>query len=130
MAGLPFSDVLEALRRDAADAGEPLHAVRPLWFPPLFGTDAPSAGSGAPPSQLARRYAATSTARTPLPADPAAIARELGVDARSSRFELGEARRRFAARNHPDRAPADLRELATARMAIVNEIIDGWLESE
>jgi hypothetical protein len=129
MAPLTFSDVLEAARRDTAEAGEVRHAVRLLWFTLPFGTGVASDACGAPRSQLARRYAGASTARTPVPVDAATIAHELGVDASSSRCELGEARRRFAVRNHPDRAPPQLKELATARMAIVNELIDGWIES-
>jgi hypothetical protein len=129
MARLTFNDVLDAARRDTAEAGEARHAVRPLWFPPPFETGVASDARGAPRSLLARRYAGASTAHTPVAVDAATIAHELGVDASSSRSELAEARRRFAVRNHPDRAPPQLKELATARMAIVNELIDGWIES-
>jgi hypothetical protein len=127
MPALPFSDVLDAAQRDAADIGEARQAAQPLWFPPLFENGVPSYGRGGPPLQRARRYAGDAHA---VLADAAAIARDLGVDASSSRCELAEARRRFAVRNHPDRAPAQLQELATARMAIANELIDRWLASK
>lgn len=57
------------------------------------------------------------------PADPAAIAVELALDTMPS-ADLGQLRRAFALRNHPDRVPPHLRERALARMQIANRLID------
>ncbi|MER2534040.1 MAG: hypothetical protein ABTQ31_02625 [Rhizobiaceae bacterium] len=63
-------------------------------------------------------------AQTDLPpADPAAIAVELALDADPAP-DFGQLRRAFALRNHPDRVPPHLRERALARMQIANRLID------
>lgn len=56
------------------------------------------------------------------------INRELDLEPNLDADEVGARRRRFARRNHPDRLPAELRETATIRMMIANELCDRYLE--
>lgn len=53
-----------------------------------------------------------------------AIAREIGLTGDLESSALQHLRRRFAARNHPDLAPAHLRKQAEYRMKIANILID------
>ncbi|KXF79545.1 hypothetical protein ATN84_04370 [Paramesorhizobium deserti] len=64
-------------------------------------------------------------AELPLPsADPDEIAQELQLSSGMSPADLAQIRRRFAARNHPDRVAPHLRERASDRMKIANALID------
>lgn len=63
------------------------------------------------------------TARTVL-LDPYRIMSELGLHSRSTEAEVVVLRREFALRNHPDRVPAELRDVATQRMMIANDLMD------
>jgi len=56
--------------------------------------------------------------------DPAAIARELGLEGGGPKTDLDLLRRRFAFSNHPDRVEPALRGVAMARMQIANMLID------
>lgn len=56
--------------------------------------------------------------------DPNVIINELGLYPGASESDVAVLRRQFALRNHPDRVPADLRNLATQRMMIANDLID------
>ena len=56
--------------------------------------------------------------------DPAKIVGELGLRPEASEADIIALRREFALRNHPDRVPAELREIATQRMMIANDLID------
>jgi len=64
----------------------------------------------------------------PHPADPAAIAGELGLAHDLSAVDLNRIRRAFALRNHPDLCAPAYRELATQRMRIANMLIDAALQ--
>lgn len=66
-------------------------------------------------------------APTALSGDPAAIAAELAITPAMNGEALHRLRRRFALENHPDRLPAQYREIATVRMMIANRLIDDAL---
>lgn len=59
--------------------------------------------------------------------DPNKILLELGLDANFSEADIATLRREFALRNHPDRVRSDLRELATQRMMIANDLMDRYV---
>jgi hypothetical protein len=59
--------------------------------------------------------------------DPHKILSELGLHSEATEAEIALLRREFALRNHPDRVPADLREIATQRMMIANDLMDRYL---
>jgi hypothetical protein len=59
--------------------------------------------------------------------DPHKILSELGLHSEATEAEIALLRREFALRNHPDRVPADLREIATQRMMIANDLMDRHL---
>ena len=56
--------------------------------------------------------------------DPNKILSELGLRAGATEDEIAILRREFALRNHPDRVPAELRDVATRRMMIANDLMD------
>jgi hypothetical protein len=59
--------------------------------------------------------------------DPNRILIELGLDANLSEVDIAILRRAFALRNHPDRVMPELRELATQRMMIANDLMDRYV---
>ncbi len=59
--------------------------------------------------------------------DPNRIILELGLDSELSESDIASLRREFALRNHPDRVQQDLRELATQRMMIANDLMDKYV---
>jgi hypothetical protein len=59
--------------------------------------------------------------------DPNKILLELGLNSGFSEADIATLRREFALRNHPDRVRADLRELATRRMMIANDLMDSYV---
>ncbi len=59
-----------------------------------------------------------------LSADPAEIARELGLTGKETVAGLDRVRRAFAFANHPDRVAEDCRPVAIVRMQIANRLID------
>jgi hypothetical protein len=59
--------------------------------------------------------------------DPNKILLELGLDANFSEADIATLRREFALRNHPDRVHLDLRDLATQRMMIANDLMDRYV---
>jgi hypothetical protein len=56
--------------------------------------------------------------------DPQRILSELGLHSGATEAEIAILRREFALRNHPDRVPTELREVATQRMMIANVLMD------
>ena len=54
------------------------------------------------------------------------VLRELGLAPGLRAHEVAALRRHFAARNHPDKVPAELRSLATRRMMIANALLDSY----
>jgi hypothetical protein len=56
--------------------------------------------------------------------DPQRILSELGLYSGATEAEIAILRREFALRNHPDRVPTELREIATQRMMIANDLMD------
>lgn len=68
---------------------------------------------------------ASSVAREPdKPDDADAIAKELGVLSQMGPAELRRRRRKFMWENHPDRSPAQARDVANRRVAIANMLFD------
>lgn len=67
------------------------------------------------------------SAGTDVSLDPHKILSELGLHSEATEAEIALLRREFALRNHPDRVPADLREIATQRMMIANDLMDRHL---
>ncbi|MBN9280976.1 MAG: molecular chaperone DnaJ, partial [Hyphomicrobium denitrificans] len=62
--------------------------------------------------------------------DPQKILSELGLYSDATEHEIAILRREFALRNHPDRVPSDLREIATQRMMIANDLMDRHLAQQ
>jgi hypothetical protein len=56
--------------------------------------------------------------------DPHRILSELGLHRDATEAEISVLRREFALRNHPDRVPSELRDIATQRMMIANDLMD------
>jgi hypothetical protein len=59
--------------------------------------------------------------------DPNRILIELGLDTDYSESDIVALRREFALRNHPDRVLPELREIATQRMMIANDLMDRYV---
>lgn len=72
-------------------------------------------------------YGDESAGTADLSLDPHKILSELGLHSEATEAEIAVLRREFALRNHPDRVPADLREIATQRMMIANDLMDRYL---
>jgi hypothetical protein len=75
---------------------------------------------------MRRIYADEESPAPTLPEDcePDALVRELGLAEDLTAREVERIRRSFALANHPDRMPADQRDLATRRMTVANMLID------
>jgi hypothetical protein len=125
--------MLEALESDAEPAsGRSSFANSTV---PLGSVSAPLGADGdrASPGPWEARYEWAEEASapeisaqpTPLPrASLEAVARELKLTDARTASELHKLRREFMWRNHPDRRPEIPRELANARVAIANMLID------
>jgi hypothetical protein len=59
--------------------------------------------------------------------DPNKILLELGLVSNSTEDDVLSLRREFALRNHPDRVRPELRDLATQRMMIANDLMDRYV---
>jgi hypothetical protein len=59
--------------------------------------------------------------------DPNKILLELGLASNATEEDVLSLRREFALRNHPDRVRPELRELATQRMMIANDLMDRYV---
>lgn len=59
--------------------------------------------------------------------DPGKIVGELGLHPEALEADIIALRREFALRNHPDRVPVELRDMATQRMMIANDLIDQYI---
>jgi hypothetical protein len=59
--------------------------------------------------------------------DPNKILFELGLNSDFSETDIATLRREFALRNHPDRVRRELRDLATQRMMIANDLMDRYV---
>ena len=55
------------------------------------------------------------------------IISELGLRPEALETDIVALRREFALRNHPDRVPVELRDMATQRMMIANDLIDQYV---
>jgi hypothetical protein len=59
--------------------------------------------------------------------DPNKILLELGLNSDFLEADVAVLRREFALRNHPDRVPAELREVANQRMMLANDLMDRYV---
>jgi hypothetical protein len=123
---LDFATILGQMERQSAAAPE---NIRPLSFDFLDGLihlASAQVGDRRADFLLAADDETPQTEPQPhsLSTDPDDIARELRLSPGMSAAELAQIRRRFAARNHPDRVSAASRELASDRMKIANALID------
>ena len=59
--------------------------------------------------------------------DASRIISELGLRPEALEADIVALRREFALRNHPDRVPVELRDMATQRMMIANDLIDQYV---
>lgn len=127
-----FDTLIEDLLTDLDDSGE-----RPKSRPTLSLQGLSAAWDlrpvAAAASQSSKNSKSTninepfSLAVGDFPKSRAAVLAALGLRGDSSEAEIGNARREFALRNHPDKVPGELKETATRRMMIVNEILDRHL---
>ena len=109
------------------------HPARLEQFGSLLSAMARGSWSFVSPGRLSHLYAEAGgamAAEAPAAISEAEIvAGELGLRPRLTARELRRIRRKFAAANHPDRAPTFLRERATQRMIIANTLIDQALSA-
>jgi hypothetical protein len=79
------------------------------------------------PAQTPNPYASYEDATLDTTLDPYKIISELGLHSDATEEDVLALRRAFALRNHPDRVPAELRDLATQRMMIANDLMDRYV---
>ena len=83
---------------------------------------------GRGPAPLSRSYDDGHTLKdSAVWLDPERILSELGLHGGASEADIPSLRREFALRNHPDRVPPELRDLATKRMMIANDLFDRYV---
>jgi len=117
-----FASILAGIERQSAEFSE---NPRPFSFDFLDGLLHLGAARGLDRRSDFIYFEPEIEAEIPLPStDPEEIARELRLSSGVSAAELAQIRRRFAARNHPDRVAPHLRERASDRMKIANALID------
>ncbi|RCS24958.1 hypothetical protein DUT91_05795 [Phyllobacterium salinisoli] len=117
-----FASVLDEITRQPAAAPENL---RPLSFDFLDGLAHLASAHAADRRSDFIVFEPENERELPLlSTDPDEIARELQLSPDMSPIELARVRRRFAARNHPDRVAEPLRDCASERMKIANMLID------
>lgn len=128
-----FESALEALESDA-EATSAYASLGNLTIP-LGSVSAPLGADSdrATPGRWEAHYELTEEASaTEIPPQPRifpsasaeAIARELNLNGARTASELHMLRREFMWRNHPDRRPEIPRDLANARVAVANMLID------
>jgi hypothetical protein len=124
----PFHIVLERLM----DRGNAPSATRASWRPApgcdwtcLVDAPAPAACGAA----AAEMYIDTDLSDAAPRSNEEAVALELQLSDDLAPAELERLRRRFAYRNHPDRAGPAHQAVALLRMTIANVLIDRALES-
>ena len=137
--GESFERMLEALEEDAEPAAGRSRFAN--MTTPLGSVSAPLGADGdhATPGQWEARYEwaeeASASEVSPPPAllpraSAEAVAKELNLSDAHTASELHKLRREFMWRNHPDRRPEIPREIANARVAVANMLIDRALRKE
>ena len=114
------SDAPQAPRRVSMDS---LEATWDL----AFNARGKPLHAGQSPATALNPYSAYGDAALDTTLDPYKIISELGLHADATEEDVLALRRAFALRNHPDRVPAELRELATQRMMIANDLMDRYV---
>lgn len=129
-----FETLFIDLFKDADETGEAPRPSHPFSIGSLEAAWDVAAQARALPVQEgvnrdARRiaYSDESDGTHDVSLDPHRILSELGLHSKATEAEIAVLRREFALRNHPDRVPADLREIATQRMMIANDLMDQYL---
>lgn len=80
-----------------------------------------------PSGKIEKPAASDGVAAHELEADAASMLARLGLDGCTTESDVLALRRSFALRNHPDRLPPAMRQLATERMMAVNSLLDRHL---
>jgi hypothetical protein len=135
---VPYRHNFEALIDDLfAETDQPSgapHAARRVSVDSLeatwdlaFNARAQPLRAGQSPAPTPNPYASYGDAALDATLDPYKIISELGLHAEATEEDVLALRRAFALRNHPDRVPAELRELATQRMMIANDLMDRYV---
>jgi hypothetical protein len=122
-----FASFLEELLTESEENEARARIAAPPSVPFTFledtATDGGPARGGPTDAYLALREELLAEIAAP-DTDPAAIARELGLDGIRNLKALDRLRRSFAFQNHPDRVRPQWRERAMVRMQIANRMID------
>ena len=114
------SDTPHATRRVSVDSLEATWGL-------AFKARANPVHASQSPAQAPNPYASFEDATLDTTLDPYKIISELGLHSDATEEDVLALRRAFALRNHPDRVPAELRELATQRMMIANDLMDRYV---
>ncbi len=119
-----------------ADTSSPQTAQTPRGLS-LGGLEATwslaATAKGHPAPSMAKATRGTSSqgnygdAAPELSIEPAAILTDLRLHSAMTDEEVTALRRDYALRNHPDRVPAELKDLANQRMMIANDLLDRFL---
>jgi hypothetical protein len=132
----PLPSSFETLISDLSEAADDTHIPRPshqfslnsleaAWEAAASARAVPTGKSGAGAMPWRAHYGeGGSDAPDDSLFDPHKILSELGLHSGASEAEIVILRREFALRNHPDRVPAELRDIATRRMMIANDLMD------
>lgn len=89
---------------------------------------ASSQSAAAAPPRMAEFTSEDGTSQSDEDFDPHEVLEDLGLTLMSTESEILAARREYARRNHPDRLPEALRDLANERMMHVNDLLDRHLK--
>jgi hypothetical protein len=104
-----------------------INSLEAAWELAAHSRASPSRGGEAPPLRTFPYGYDRAQAAHEISLDPERILSELGLHAGASEADVAVLRREFALRNHPDRVPLELRELATKRMMIANDLVDRYV---
>ena len=130
----PFEKLIDDLFNksdEPIEAPKPSHpfsinSLEAAWELAANSRRSPSPDHGNPPSPVSYGFD-TSQPTHEISLDPERILSELGLYPGASEADVVALRREFALRNHPDRVTPELRELATKRMMIANNLVDRYL---
>jgi hypothetical protein len=102
-----------------------INSLEAAWEVAAYSRGVPERQTPAKPSRSYEDGQAPRGAGISL--DPERILSELGLHRGASEADIPLLRREFALRNHPDRVPPELRDLATKRMMIANDLFDRYV---
>ena len=119
----PQQPVRPTIRFDYLSVAEALHSGRIRVSPDVAAAEYRDAEAMTEALFAAAEAAKAEEAELPS-TEPAAISKELGLNASVAPEELARRRRVFAFKNHPDRVAPHLRQRAMVRMQVANMLID------